>query len=135
MWPAEQTPPTVQARQAGHPRVCATPGCPDLANTGAYCDTHAAPDRARRNQRVRDHGYSSRNWQTIRAQRLAIAGYRCELQLDGCTQLATHVHLDPALNGNHTIARLEHTKACCPQCSGAIDAPRSHVRLTSEGGT
>ncbi|HEV8105558.1 MAG TPA: hypothetical protein VGP69_17640 [Gaiellaceae bacterium] len=39
---------------------------------------------------------------------------------------ATHVHLDPRLEGNHDAATLEDCRACCASCSGAVDAPRAH---------
>lgn len=110
--------------------VCATPGCPNLT-AGRYCPTHQhafdTADSARRNQRVTAYGYNSRHWQRLRRQRLTLAGHRCELQLDGCTEVATHVHLDPRLEGNHAAAQLDDTQACCPSCSGAVDAPRARL--------
>jgi hypothetical protein len=108
-----------------HVTVCAEPGCPRLTDHGARCLEHSAPDRARRNARVAEYGYNREHWQTVRRQRLALAGYRCELQLDGCTEVASHVHLDPRLQGNHDAAQLHDTRACCASCSGAIDAPRA----------
>jgi hypothetical protein len=84
-----------------------------------------AEDRARRNARVRDYGYGSSNWQTVRKQRHALAQGRCELKLDGCTITATHTHLNPELQGDHRTATIYDTRACCSSCSGAVDAPRS----------
>jgi hypothetical protein len=103
-------------------RVCPKPGCPNLQP----CTTHEAADRARRNERVKQYGYSSANWQRVRKQRHAIANGFCELRLDGCTINASHTHLDPRLQGDHRAATINDVVACCANCSGAIDAPRSH---------
>ena len=108
-------------------RHCATSGCNRLVLTGR-CAEHKQADSRRRNQRVRDYGYSSTNWQRIRQLRYAIANGICELKLPGCTSLATHTHLDPAANGDHRSATIYQARACCANCSGAIDAPRSNRR-------
>jgi hypothetical protein len=92
-----------------------------------YCDDHTRRENARRTEKVKRHGYKSAHWQQIRKQRLELAGYRCELRLPGCTGIASHVHLDERYEGQHRVAALEDTKAACPSCSGAVDAPRSHT--------
>jgi hypothetical protein len=89
------------------------------------CPTCTAKDSERRNRKATAYGYGRANWQRIRTQRLTLARGLCELQLPGCTTVATHVHLEPELNGNHDAATLADTRACCPSCSGAVDAPRA----------
>ena len=108
-------------------RHCATQGCTRLVLKGR-CPQHKAADAQRRNARVKAYGYSSTNWQRIRQLRYAIANGICELKLPGCTSLATHTHLDPAAHGDHRSATIYQARACCANCSGAIDAPRSNRR-------
>jgi hypothetical protein len=102
-------------------KVCARHGL--IPMTGCEICKHA--DSRRRNQRVKTYGYSSKNWQQIRQARRQISGGYCELKLPGCTQIATHTHLDPRLRGQHQVATVNDAQACCSSCSGAIDAPRS----------
>ncbi len=107
-------------------RTCPSPGCGRIIPmTERHCPRHKAEENARRNAKNKRFGRNSAHWRKVRKQRLELAGCRCELRLPGCTGLATHVHLDPAYRGEHRIAQVEHTRACCASCSGAIDAPRS----------
>lgn len=89
------------------------------------CRSCAEKDSERRNTKGTAYGYNRAHWQRIRKQRLTLARGLCELQLPGCTIVATHVHLAPELNGNHDAATLADTQAYCPSCSGAIDAPHA----------
>jgi 5-methylcytosine-specific restriction endonuclease McrA len=69
----------------------------------------------------RERGDHRKHWRTIRKQRLALDGYRCTIQLDGCTTTATTVHLHPALNNNHDLATLDNTQSACARCHGRVD--------------
>jgi hypothetical protein len=89
------------------------------------CPACTEKDSAHRSRKVTAYGYGRANWQRIRKQRLTLAQGLCDLRLPGCTVYATHVHLAPELNGNHDAATLADTQACCPSCSGAVDAPRA----------
>jgi hypothetical protein len=107
-------------------RTCAR--CGRITGAGErYCATHQTAENQRQTAKTREYGYRRKHWRTIRKQRLEAAGYVCELQLPGCTTRASHVHLAAEYRGQHDIAELEHTRACCPSCSGAVDAPRSHA--------
>jgi hypothetical protein len=66
------------------------------------------------------YGYHRAHWKAIRRARLELAGYRCELRIKCDGAQATHVHLAHELAGNHDAA-LDDARACCAQCSGAID--------------
>jgi hypothetical protein len=110
-------------------RLCAHGGCGRIIPIGERrCPEHRQTEVARRDAKAKAYGYHSPHWQRTRRERLDLARYVCELRLPGCTERATHVHLDPAYRGQHYAAQLEHTRACCASCSGAIDAPRSHSR-------
>ena len=106
-------------------KICPNHGTYDPATGCLPCKT---TDTARRTARIKHHGYSSPNWQHIRTRRHQLAAGQCELQLPGCTTIATHTHLNPTLAGDHRHAQLEDTRACCANCSGAIDAPRATHR-------
>jgi hypothetical protein len=100
--------------------------CCRIVRDGGYlCEEHKTAEKRRRTEKHVSYGYGSAHWQMIRKARLQLAGYRCELQLPGCTEVATHVHLAPEARGRHFEATLEQTQACCAPCSGAVDAPRS----------
>lgn len=70
-------------------------------------------------------GYSTGHWRKLRVQALVRDGYRCQLQLDGCTGVATTVHIDPALRGQHEDATLDDCTSACLYCHGVTDAARS----------
>jgi hypothetical protein len=81
---------------------------------------------ADRRSRVRSgYGYGRAHWKRLRIERLEAARFVCELRLPGCALRATHVHLDPRLEGRHDVAVFEDCRACCAACSGAVDAPRA----------
>src|SRR5438046_1407735 len=107
-------------------RVCPIRGCGRIIPaTERHCPEHKAAERRRRDEKAKRFGYHSAHWQRIRRERLQSAGYVCELRINCNGAQATHVHLDPAYRGRHYAALLEHTRACCASCSGAIDAPRA----------
>ena len=72
--------------------------------------------RQQRNQR------QSPRWKKIRDARLAYAAGECEVKLPGCVKMATAVHLNPALGGNHSVATLDDCRAVCVVCHGYIHA-------------
>jgi len=77
---------------------------------------------------------SDRRWRRLRFRVLARDGYRCQLQLEGCTTRANHVH--------HTLGRTvtgdnpDHLVAACASCNlkvgdptrAADPAPRARTR-------
>ena len=97
-------------------RPCLDCGRP---SRGPRCPDHAI-----------DYGYDSGHWQLVRAARLALDLNRCQLQLDGCTNTATTVHLDPDCSGNHLLATIDNTTSACLHCHGVVDAPRASGSLT-----
>lgn len=105
-------------------RLCSYRGCNRRVPSGR-CTEHQALDSQVRNARVKRYGYNTPHWQTLRVERIVYAEHLCELGLPGCTGRATHVHLDPSLHGDHARASLDDCRACCPSCSGAVDAPRA----------
>ncbi len=62
----------------------------------------------------------SPRWRKMREARLAYAGGVCEIRLPGCVEMATAVHLNPALGGNHRVAKLDDCRAVCVVCHGFI---------------
>src|SRR5436190_1191983 len=103
-------------------RPCLDCGTP---TTGTRCPRHDHA-RQRRAARVTAYGYGRAHWRRLRKQRLELDGHRCQLRATAlCTGAATHVHLDPALEGRHDQATINDCVSCCASCSGAIDAPRA----------
>jgi hypothetical protein len=102
-------------------RYCPKHGIVDA--TG--CSVCRTDDITRRNRRNTRYGYGRSHWKQVRVERLARAGHVCELRLPGCTRHASHVHLDPRLQGDHDRATFADVRACCSSCSGAVDAPRA----------
>ena len=94
-------------------RACLVCGRP--TPTGSRCNLHA------KTMNYRSGSY----WRKLRQRRLNLDGHRCQLHHPGCTQVATTVHLDPALNGDHLYATLGNTISACLHCHGVEDAPRA----------
>jgi hypothetical protein len=115
--------------QVSPARIC---GHGDLAPAGGVCarcrDDERERYRRRGSSKARAYGYRRKRWQELRRARLALDSYLCRLRLPGCTLVATHVHLQPELGGNHDVATLADCVSACAQCSGAIDAPRAGGR-------
>lgn len=103
-------------------RPCITCGVPC---EGSYCAKHRPDENARRNAKTVAHGVKRTHFQTLRPQVFAAAGGLCEFRLRGCTRVATTVHLDPALEGNHDAATVDDCQAACAHCHGVIDGRRS----------
>lgn len=67
---------------------------------------------------------SSRAWRRVRAAVLARDGYRCRLQLPGCTIIATEAH--------HTVPRMasgddpRYLIAACKPCNIRAGNPQRH---------
>ena len=84
----------------------------------------ANPDRVRRNQRVGTRSYRARKSEVLTVpftaeqldQRFAYYGYRCYLQLDGCTGGADHAdHVKPVSKGGpHMLSNL---RPACAHCN------------------
>ena len=88
------------------------------------CQQCKREKRARQSAKITRYGYRRANWLSVRKQRLELVGHVCELRIlcDGAR--ATHVHLRPDFGGNHDAAAVDDARACCIQCSGAIDGAR-----------
>src|SRR5262249_18811815 len=100
-------------------RLCATSGCQRLVNSGR-CDEHRREaNRARKDANV-VYRRNTVAWKKLRAARLALCGYRCELRVDdGCTEIATTVHV--VGGGNHEGAPLSALRGACLHCHGTLD--------------
>lgn len=77
--------------------VCGTP------TTGSRCAEHR-------------HGRDTQHWRQLRERVLLRDGYRCQIQLEGCTGKATSVHLDPRLSGQHLLASERDCTSVCRWC-------------------
>src|SRR5262249_50206944 len=82
-------------------------------------------DDRRRNERAKAQGRRSPYWARLRAAALARDGGYCQIRLEGCTLIATSVHIAPALGGDHWLATLEDCLSACHHCHGSTDAPRA----------
>lgn len=94
-----------------------------IPSEGSYCPAHDT-DRARRNQKNREHGVHRAHWRRLR-KRILEQRPLCEFQLRGCTGAATTVHLAEYMQGNHDRATERDCTACCAHCHGVVDAPRA----------
>lgn len=108
-------------------RPCLVCGRPSPA---ARCSAHALPvqraDDRRRNAKTVTHGVKRSHFQRLRRERLALARGLCELRVDrGCTTVATTMHLDERLAGDHDRATLDDVRAACAHCHGVTDGRRS----------
>lgn len=72
-----------------------------------------------------DYGYGLIHWRNLRIARLNLDRRICQLRHDGCTRLATTVHLDPSCGGDHSKATLENTLSACRHCHGVEDGGRA----------
>jgi 5-methylcytosine-specific restriction endonuclease McrA len=79
--------------------------------------------RARKNKA---HGTHTSYWRQLRQRALERDGYQCQIQHpDICTGVATTVHLDPRLKGDHRVATLSDCKSSCKRCHGREDGRRT----------
>lgn len=104
-------------------RLC---GIPSL---GTRCAKHERPrreaDDARRNAKTVAHGVKRSHFQRLRRERIELARGLCEVSVDrDCTRVATSVHLDPRLKGDHDAAMLGDVRAACAHCHGVVDGRR-----------
>lgn len=95
------------------------------------CPTHERPrqiaENTRRNAKTVAHGVKRAHFQRLREERLRMSGGFCELQVDrGCTTVATTVHIDDTLTGNHDRATIDDCRAACAHCHGVVDGGRAH---------
>lgn len=99
-------------------KFCAERGCWKRIPIGVErCDDHARAASARRNDDRRDRGLFSPEWKARRLRVLDRDRLRCQLALPGCTGVATEVHLDPSLGGDHNRATDELCVAACQSCN------------------
>src|SRR4051794_40371197 len=98
--------------------VCPVRGCGRLT-AGGRCAAHVRADNRRRHLKQVANGVKTPAWQELREERLELDGRRCQLRVDdGCTGVATTVHLAPELGGDHRRARLEDLTSACAHCHG-----------------
>ena len=94
----------------------------------ARCADHDT-DTERRVQKSKDHGLFHVEWRGpngLRKRALDRDQGLCKLRVDDrCTTLATTVHLDPALEGDHARATLDDCTSACAHCHGVIDGARA----------
>jgi hypothetical protein len=110
-------------------RLCGRP------SPGSRCPEHARPryqaDNRRRNAKTVAHGVKRSHFQRLRPERIALAGGFCELHVDrDCKQVATTVHIDSGLGGNHDEATIDDCRAACDHCHGVMDGRRSHMEAS-----
>jgi 5-methylcytosine-specific restriction endonuclease McrA len=113
-------------------RVCSGPVggpyCGRLIPAGGprRCPIHEQGENARRAEKAQRNGLRTPHWLAVRKARLLMDSGLCTFKLDGCTVLASTVHLAPELGGDHSRATTENTQSACRHCHGVVDAPRSH---------
>jgi 5-methylcytosine-specific restriction endonuclease McrA len=82
-------------------------------------------DSRRRQAKARTHGRTTARWQRLRKLALERDNHVCQLQIDdGCTRVATSVHLHPSLAGDHTAATIDDLTSACLHCHGVADGGR-----------
>ncbi len=85
-------------------------------------------DDQRRHALAKKHGTSTGHWKRLRQLALARDNHECTLRHARCTGVATTVHIDPRLGGNHLLATLADCRSACRRCHGKEDAPRASRR-------
>jgi hypothetical protein len=103
-------------------RICSAPGCTTLVQMGRkLCAEHARIDSTKRNQRTRRDGRNTTQWMKTRAFVIARANHHCELQLPGCTTIATTAHKQ---GGGYHTPNPDDYQASCRHCHGVVDGGR-----------
>jgi hypothetical protein len=54
---------------------------------------------------------------------------------EGCTEVATTVHLDPKLGGDHLRATITDVTSACAHCHGVVDGGRAQDGPAEPEGT
>ena len=91
------------------------------------CPDHS--DNKQRAARNNTNGTHRSHWRNLRAAVLERDGHQCRLRADDrCTMIATTVHLNPSLNGDHDRATANDCLSACAHCHGVTDAPRAAGR-------
>lgn len=114
-------------------RACRVCGGMTLGMEYRYCARHGATENGRRGQLAVDHGLRSARWRTLRSVVLIRDSFCCQLRHPGCTEVATTVHLDPSLGGDHRGAQPIDCISACSHCHGVEDAPRSSGQRERQG--
>ncbi len=105
-------------------RPCVRPGCPNLQP----CAAHRRPTFVRATPR-RQPGGNGWAWQRIRQRILERDGYRCQLQLEGCTgtgEVIDHV-LNVARGGSDDHENLRAACRACNECKRRTEARMGRV--------
>jgi hypothetical protein len=106
--------------------LCGRPG--NGSRCAAHAQTRQQADSRRRNVKTVAHGVKRSHFRQLREQRLAQAGGFCELHVDrDCKRVATTVHIDASLAGDHDRATIDDCRAACDHCHGVIDGARAHA--------
>lgn len=99
-------------------KPCAEPRCRVRVEIGVErCPEHARARHAARNQDRKDRGLFSVEWRERRVRVLERDGYRCRLNFDGCTAVATQAHIDPKFRGDHNLVTDDDCVAACQSCN------------------
>lgn len=114
-------------------KFCAESGCRTrVALSRRRCVEHQAAldqrDNQRRHGKRRSHGRGVALWSNLRAARLELDLGLCQFKRQGCTVIATTVHLDERMQGRHDLATIDDCTSACSRCHGRVDAPRAAVR-------
>jgi hypothetical protein len=102
-------------------RICRLAG--GVICTG--CRSSCQLDNARRSAKNVAHGLSRTAWDRLRQAALERDRHLCRFGFAGCTKVATTVHVDERLDGDHSSATLDDCLSACAHCHGIADGPRS----------
>lgn len=97
-----------------------------LVPAGERCAECVTDDNRRRGRKSSAHGVTSSRWRRRRRAKLR-RNPRCELELDGCTGLATTVHIPPRYGGRHDRVPEAELVSACAHCHGVTDGARAHA--------
>lgn len=104
---------------------CGTVAFPGDGHLCATIAARAAADNRRRAAKSNRNGVKRAHSRRLRQQALDRDGGICRLRADdGCTVIATTVHLLPELRGDHDRATIDDVVSACAHCHGVVDAPR-----------
>lgn len=96
-----------------------------LVPDGERCAACVRDDNARRNRKSTRHGVTTAKWRRRRARKLKRSP-GCELEFNGCTGVATSVHIPARYRGSHDACPDGELVSACAHCHGVVDGARAH---------